>query len=123
MTEEYEAKRYAIERDLENWCEKYGCNAEEIDFNGYVDISPSTVMGHCIYRDRHLCVIELDIKWKKRKYGYLERSVLWHELCHARAYLEDGVSDAHNDHFKEYLKQEPMLYVGDILAKFVWFFL
>lgn len=50
----------------------------------------------------------------------LQHSLLWHEFCHAWAYLEDGVSDDHNTHWR-YLRRKKMVYVlGEYLLEFLY---
>ena len=108
-----------IKYQLVEWCKEYELNPEDVIFVGYKDLG-STTMGLCRqFPYEHLyCEIYLDDRWVPKDLGWLQMSVLWHEFCHANAFLEDGVSDAHNAHFKEYLRRKPKYWIGDIVAKF-----
>ena len=118
-------KEDTIRELLKKWCEEYGINPETVHWCGYKDLN-GTTMGECHYMCKpyhhpwYYCEIYLDIKWKNRPLGWLEESVIWHEYCHAEAYLEDGESDAHNDHWRDLRKRKPKYLIGDWVAKFLF---
>ena len=109
-----------IQYQLDEWSKEYGLDPKDTIFVGYKDLG-GTTMGLCRqFPYEHLyCEIYLDDRWIPKKLGWLEESVLWHEFCHANAFLEDGISDAHNKHFKKYLRRKPKYWIGDIIANIV----
>lgn len=113
-------KAEQIQGILDGWREEYGVS-QPIQFMCWIELGGGT-MGKCTHR-RNRCEIYLDDKWENRKLGWLETSVLWHEFCHANAYLEDGVRDGHNKHFVEYRKRKPKYSWGDLVAKLIYIFL
>lgn len=51
--------------------------------------------------------------------AFLQRSVLWHEACHAEAFNEDGVPNAHDSHFYDLRRRKKAYWLGDMLFKLV----
>ena len=118
-------KAERIQNQLDEWCREYGVT-QEVKFMGWEDMEENGrwVLGRCnSYRNPLRCEIRLGIKWAKRELGWLEMSTLWHEFCHANAYLEDGVRDAHNEHWREYRKRKPKYWIGNLIGKIVYCFL
>lgn len=111
---------------LHRWCEEYGIDSDDVQFGGYEDLVPQGVMGKCYYFRTYrplvawVTRIDLDSAWEDRRLGWLERSVLWHEMAHAIAYLEDGDSDDHNSHWRDLRRRKPVYVVGDAFAKLLW---
>lgn len=91
-----------------------------VSFGGYEDMG--LTMGLC-RSYRTWSEITLGHKFEHKKFGWLERSVLWHEFAHAIAYHEDKIGDKHNDHWKDIQKQKPLLVLGDWIAKFAYIFM
>lgn len=115
-------KRQNIQSLLDKWTEEYGFNRGNVTFRGWsnLDHDRKWVLGNCTYVYRNLCAIRLSDTFKERRFGYLEKSVLWHEMAHAITYLEDGISDNHNLHWRRTLWKKPHYAIGDGLAS-VWF--
>ena len=90
-----------------------------VSFGGYEDAG--LTMGLC-RSYRTWSEITLGHKFEHKRFGWLEKSVLWHEFAHVIAYHEDKVGDEHNDHWKEIQKQKPLLILGDWIAKFTYIF-
>lgn len=116
-------KSEQIQGILDGWREECGI-PQPIRFVGWEDLDGDgqTVLGRCTYR-KIMCEIRLGDRFKDKALGWLETSVLWHEFCHANAYLEDGESDGHNKHFAEYRKRKMTYFWGDLVAKLVYIFL
>lgn len=116
-----------IQYQLDEWKKEYGIEQYNVTFSGYRDMDESNpkryVLGKCYYTNRELCNIYLGLKFKDRKLGWRETSVLFHEFCHAFAYLEDGVPDAHNDYWRQLRKDKPKYWIGDIFAKMTYLFM
>ena len=112
-----------IQAILDGWRDEYGV-VQPIWFKGWENMNRSgtIILGLCSYY-KNLCEIRLGDKFEDRPLGWLETSILWHEFCHANAYLEDGEDDAHNDHFAEYRKRKMTYFWGNLVAKFVYIFL
>lgn len=113
-----------IQYQLAEWCREYELNPEDVTFVGYKDLGGNT-MGLCRqFPYEHLyCEIYLDDSFVDKDLGWLQMSVLWHEFCHANAFLEDGLSDAHNKHFKGYLRRKTKYWIGNIVANLAWPFI
>ena len=122
-------KHEEVQAQLDAWSEEYheifidpciACPAVTVYFTGYKDMG--LTMGLC-ESWMTLSTITLGHKFEHKKFGWLERSVLWHEMSHSIAYHEDKIGDKHNDHWKEIQKHKPMLVLGDWLAKFSYIFM
>lgn len=113
------AKKQTIQSLLDKWCEECGFNKGNVVFREWknLDHDGIKVFGNCTYMYRNLCVIRLGLMFKDRKFGYLERSVLWHEMAHAIAFLEDGISDSHNRHWRQLLWKKPQYAIGNWFCK------
>lgn len=119
-------KAQNVEYQLRAWCKEYGIEPDRITFEGWHNLNEDTtiVLGTCSYIFNPLhCEIRLGDKFEKRKLGWLETSVLWHEFCHANAALEDGIPDTHNKHWRDYRKRKMKYWIGDAVAKFMYIFL
>ena len=110
---------------LRQWCDEYGINPDTVHWCGYKDLSGNT-MGECWHRCEpyhypwYFCEIYLDTKWKDKPLGWLETSVLWHEMAHAIAYLEDGEPNGHDKRWKELRDSKTKYMIGDWFAKFLF---
>lgn len=116
-------KEHQIQAILDRWREEYGIT-QPVKFDGWknMDEGGRLVLGKCFnYTKRS--EIYLGDRWEDRELGWLETSVLWHEFCHANAFLEDGVGDGHNDHFMAYKFRKKKYFFGDLIAKVVFGFL
>ena len=104
---------------LKQWCEEYGIDPNKVRWCGYKDLG-GTTMGICQSYASGWSNIWLDNKWKNRPLGWLEESVLWHEYCHAEAYLEDMEGNGHDEVFKSKRKRKLKYVIGDAFAKFLF---
>lgn len=50
------------------------------------------------------------------------KGVLWHEYCHYYLYKLNDKSMGHGKEFKKMLRSEPWLYLGDVVAGFLYAF-
>ena len=104
---------------LKKWCEEYGIDPDKVRWYGYKYLGDKT-MGSCAEYPNLWCSISLHEKWKNRPLGLLEESVIWHEYCHAEAYLEDGDPNGHDEVFKSKRKRKLKYVIGDAFAKFLF---
>lgn len=113
-----------IQKLLDGWMKEYNVPGECV-FGGYEHLSTSkkVVLGNCRYVSRYKCVVHLGSRFEKRPLGMCETAIAFHEFSHANAFLEDGKSDGHNAHWREYRKRRKDLWMWDIIAKFVYVFL
>lgn len=120
------SKHEEVQAQLDAWRQEYHeifmdpSSPVPVSFAGYEDMG--LTMGLC-RSWRTWSEIILGHKFEHRKFGWLERSVLWHEASHSIAYHEDKIGDKHNDHWKEIQKQKPLLVLGDWIAKFAYIFM
>lgn len=116
-----------IQYQLDEWKKEYGIEKYTVAFSGYRNMNESNptryILGKCYYTARDRCDIYLGNSFADRKLGWRETSVLFHEFCHALAYLEDGKGDAHNDYWRELRRSKPKYLLGDWLAKMTYLFL
>lgn len=118
-------KHEEVQAQLDAWRQEYPeifmdpSSPVPVSFGGYEDMG--LTMGIC-RSWRTWSEIILGHKFEHKRFGWLERSVLWHEFAHAIAYHEDKIGDEHNDHWKEIQKQKPLLILGDWIAKFTYIF-
>lgn len=117
-------KAHEIQELLDGWMKEYDVPGECI-FGGYRQLSTGreVILGICHYDSRYRCTIYLGDKFRNRRLGMCEKAVAFHEFAHANAFLEDGKSDKHNAHWREYRKRKKDLWMWDIIAKFVYVFL
>lgn len=120
-------KSSEIQQVLEGWKHEYGLDYN-IKFKGYRDLDRTNPMkfvyGRCYYHGPiNTCTIYLSTRYKDRKLGWRETSVLWHEYCHAVAYLEDNKDDQHNAHWRDLRRGKPLYVLGDWVAKFTGLFM
>ena len=119
------SKHEKVQAQLDAWRQEYHeifmdpSSPVPVSFAGYEDMG--LTMGLC-RSWRTWSEITLGHKFEHKRFGWLERSVLWHEFSHAIAYHEDKIGDKHNDHWKEIQKQKPLLVLGDLIAKFTYIF-
>lgn len=91
---------------------------------GYVhviyDDLPRHVMGRCSRMSDGTIWIALDLTWSDHP-GFMRDSVLWHEICHARNYIEDGTA-GHGITWIRRLWAKPAYAIGDLIASvaYVW---
>ena len=110
---------------LKQWCDEYGIDPNTVHWCGYNDLS-GTTMGICRHICKpyqhpcYFCEIYLDTKWKDNPLGWLETSVIWHEYCHAEAYIEDGKSNDHDEVWKAKRNRKLKYVIGDVFAKFLF---
>lgn len=117
------------ELQLRTWQSEYSV-PDAIVWGGYVDLNYAGGVG--ITYGRTMCTltiyqngskscvstIYLDEDMQKAPVFFRE-CVLWHEFCHANAFNEDGDSDAHNAHFREYRRRKALYWIGDMLFKLI----
>ena len=117
-------KSDAIQSILDGWCEEYGIS-QPVIFVGYKDMDDGfgSILGLCCHYDGGFSTIMLGGRFEDRPLGWLEKSILWHEFCHANAYLEDMVSNGHDIHFYEYLCRKPNYVLGDYYACLLYEFM
>lgn len=118
-------KAEKIQQQLDEWKAESGLASENmIMFDGWRNMDTSNptkwVYGRCYYVNRRRCDIVMGYKFEKREFGWLEKSGLWHEFCHAYAYLEDGVSDSHNNYWRKLRRSKPIYYIGDLVCKVIY---
>lgn len=77
-----------------------------------------TVFAHCVYVNG-TAWIGMNVKCDTCPDWFL-RSLLWHEYCHAEAYLEDCESDAHKEHWREYRRRKWFYLLGEYLGEFLY---
>lgn len=118
------SKEQSIQNQLDAWATVYGIDPRKITFVGYenLDSGGHFVLGSCAYYPDH-CRIRLGDHYVDRKLGFLEMCVLWHEYCHAEAYLEDMISDGHGKVFKEKRKRKMKYVIGDVFANLAYPFM
>ena len=122
-----------IRKQLDEWKDEYGVSDYPIVFVGWANLkadNPKSLrLGQCnYYINSYLfsstyTMIFLGIRFKERKLGWMETSVLWHEFCHACAFLEDSKSDGHNNHWRDLRRRKPHYVLGDWVAKMIYRFL
>lgn len=124
--EDYLTKRKVVQGLIDGWKSEYGVEEFNIEFTGWRKLHADNPHGLRLgqyngYHDPLRCEIHLDDGWEDNSLGWLETSVLWHEFCHAVAYLEDGKCDAHNKHWFNLTWRKPWYVIGDWVAKAVYF--
>lgn len=114
---------------LNTWCAEYeGIIPEEgfhVRFIGYETLhekGENPVLGLCTSYPE-FSHIRLGLRFRNRKLGWLETSVLWHEFAHAVAYHEDGKGNDHDSRWREIRDSRPLYKWGDRIADFVYVFL
>lgn len=115
-----------IQEILNEWTNEYGLDGCTVKFEGWQDMDETNprkwVYGKCYYGLYHTktCRIHLGDRFESRPFGFFEKCALWHEFCHACAFLEDGVSDGHNAHWRELRAEKPAYMVGDMVLKLIY---
>lgn len=111
-----------IQYQLDAWCKEYGIDPSLVIFKGWEDLneSDSFVLGACWEYPAGWCVIKLGKNFEDNKLGFLEMSVLWHEYCHAEAYLEDMKTNNHDEVWKAKKKRKTKYVIGDAIAKLLY---
>lgn len=121
------SKAEQIQNQLNEWKKEYGIEQYTVSFSGYRNMDENNpkryVLGKCYYTTRERCDIYLGWRFEDRLLGWRETSVLFHEFCHAFAYLEDGKGDAHNDYWRELRRSKPKYLIGDWMAKMTYMFM
>ena len=114
-------KAQNIQYQLNEWCKEYGID-KEVTFKGWENMNEGNrfVLGRCNCYPSGWCAIYLGKNFEDRSLGFLEMSVLWHEYCHAEAYLEDMKSNAHDNVWKAKKKRKMKYVIGDAIAKMVY---
>lgn len=103
---------------LRGWAQEEGLDPSSIRFEGYADLGRYT-LGRCRYMpvgSPYRCGIGMATFWAIERKGWLWRSVLWHEFCHAWAYLEDDSPNGHDAHWRELRGKRKAYVVGDLVA-------
>lgn len=117
------SKEDEIQKMLDEWKHEYGFG-HPISFLGWTEMTNSDtgapILGKCIYYRNLSCCIIMGHKFKNRPLGWREKSVLWHEFCHACAWQEDGEDDAHNNHWKDLRRRKPWYVLGEWIADFTY---
>lgn len=115
-------KKQKVQDLLDKWIEEYKLPRRSVIFREWknLDHDKRWVLGNCTYVYRNLCEIRLSTIYKDRRFGYFEKSVLWHEMAHAITYLEDGINDDHNIHWRATKWKKPHYAIGDAIGK-IWF--
>lgn len=123
------SKQERMQALLDSWRREYrdvfmdGVLPIPVSFAGYRELGTRyrPTMGLCTsWVDRS--AITLGHKFEKRKLGWLEESVLWHEFAHAVEYHEDKDGAGHSDRWREIKSGKRWYVLGDALAKFLYFF-
>lgn len=119
-------KAEMIQEILNGWMNEYGLDGCTIRFEGWYNMDETNprkwIYGMCYYGLYHTktCRIRLGDRFEGRRLGWREKSALWHEFCHAYAFLEDGESDGHNMHWRELRRKKPVYLLGDWALKFTY---
>lgn len=106
---------------LDKWSREYRLNPEDTTFTGFEDLGGSPSQGYTLGVTRFKpgkAEVALSNKFNG-KLGWLETSVLWHEMCHAIAYLEDLQGNGHDARWRELRNSKKAYMVGDWVAKFM----
>lgn len=124
------SKQDDIQKILDEWKHEYGVSDYRITFMGWHELkadNPKSVrLGQCNYYLKSYlsssvyAEIRLGIGFKDRRLGWLEKSVLWHEFCHACAFIEDERDDAHNDHWRDLRRRKWWYVLGEYIADFTY---
>lgn len=108
---------------LDQWSREYGIDPEKVTFMGFKKLGGSLkegyTLGVCSYSDGK-AEIWLGDRWLNGGMGWLETSVLWHEECHAIAYLEDLKGNGHDARWRELRNSKKLYMIGDWIAKLVY---
>ena len=120
-----EKKKMLVQALLSKWTDEYKFPIMSVRFRGWEDLDTRSnpVLGSCTYASRWRCDIKLGIRYRDKRFGYLEKCTLWHEMAHAITYLEDGVNDKHNLHWKHTQLKKPWYAFGDLIGKMVYGFM
>lgn len=95
-----------------------------VEFSGWAELGGSEEAGWTMGRCDSLAWsdgtcesrITLDVGMRDAP-GFIVRSVLWHEFCHANAFNEDGTGNGHDAHFRRYVRRRPLYWLGDEVAE------
>lgn len=106
-----------IQAVLDDWKAEYGLPLP-VRFLGYAELGSGT-MGRCTsWKDRS--EIQLAEGLRSEPLGWMMKSVLWHEMCHAIAYQEDMVGNGHDSRWRELRRSRPLYMIGDWFAKLLY---
>lgn len=103
---------------LDRWAKEHDV-VGDILFGGYANLGKGT-LAICRYVSTNMCEVQMAEFWKDMRAGWLRDSVLWHEFCHAQAYLEDGDPNGHDARWRELRNSKPKYRLGDALASLLY---
>ena len=115
-----------LQYQITEWCNEYGIDPKRVIVKGYANLDGDSktrwTLGRCSYRysSAPYSDIYLGERFEKRKLGWLETSVLYHEYCHAETYLEDGEANGHDKVFHAKRRRKPKYWIGDFVAKLLY---
>lgn len=79
------------------------------------------VLGRCVfYTEGDLRYVTISIAGKVARTEVLIKGVLWHEICHAIPWINNGKTDGHSSAFYRRLWSRPRYALLSLLAEF-WF--
>ena len=109
---------------LDKWSKEYGLDPSKTTFVGLEDLGGSLsegfTLGVCRWGNGK-AEVALGNRFDGTL-GWLETSVLWHEMCHAIAYLEDLKGNGHDARWRELRNSKKGYMIGDWVAKLVYLF-
>lgn len=118
-------KKIRMQNILREWCVEYGMDPDKTSFGGWAELSTggtNSTMGITYYYPAY-SLIKMGIKFRDRNLGWMEKSVLWHEFCHSRAYQDDWRPNGHDRTWRAYKNEKKVYVLGDAVAKFMYTFL
>ncbi len=103
-----------IQAQIDAWRAEYEV-VYPVTFAGFENLGKGT-LGRCssAYGRSTITLAEF---WRYGRNDFLLRSVLWHEMAHAIAYLEDMRGNSHDDRWREIRSWKKAYVAGDFLAK------
>lgn len=114
---------------LDEWKTKYSLPGEVL-WAGYKELGGSIKDGYRMGQCNYYKYVNSQNQWMPRSEIYLDIGMadapqffqmctLWHEMAHARAYNEDGVSNDHDAMFRKYRRENTAYWLGDLLLKLI----
>lgn len=113
-----------VQNILREWCVEYGMDPDKTSFGGWAELSTGKdiTMGRAEYYPKYV-IVKLGIRFEDRRLGWMEKSVLWHEFCHSRAYQDDWKPNGHDRTWRAYKNEKKVYVLGDAFAKLLYPFL